>query len=318
MKRKISYQVQILFLIITILFFSACNQTTIPQATPSPSAFPTTTKTSTATNTPLPTATPTFASPVDVIYQIVDNAPEKDVELIKEGIAIEHWWAENFLGGDPNNGHPMTVVIEASGLGNVGACCTAMDNDGPNPRPFFDTKHPIWLNFSQDGIFAQAYGNTDEHKLITAAHEYAHSLQSMWGCMGESYDNGTPAMWWTEGWAEYAAYTARSASGRGAFDQTLLYWRKSLNGDPGVQVTLDQQIDPDGFARNWTRGYGQGFFAINYLADKYTVTAVVNACKLMTGGKSLSSIFPQAFNGLKLVDFYDQVFPAYLRDELSK
>ena len=84
-------------------------------------------------------------------YDVAPDVPRRELEPIKEGIWIAQGFLSSSMGGDipANVKRGITVKVVATGMGNQergggGACCTGLDDSGA--RPFFDVRHPHWLN----------------------------------------------------------------------------------------------------------------------------------------------------------------------------
>ena len=142
-------------------------------------------------------------------YDVAPNVPPRELEPIKAGISIAQDFLASRMGGDipvyVKRG--ITVKVVATGMGNQdrwggGACCTGLDEYGTRPRPFFDVRHPHWLN----------QGSTDLWKKRVSAHEYAHGWA--WtlarGSVGAYHSIGG---WLAEGLAEYIAWEPFIRSG---------------------------------------------------------------------------------------------------------
>ena len=109
-------------------------------------------------------------------YDVAPNVPARELEPIKEGISKAQDFLASRMGGDiPVNVQlGITVKVVATGMGNPdrwadGACCTGLDETGA--RPFFDVRHPGWLNRG-----SPPWG-VDIEKQKIAAHEYVHGWE---------------------------------------------------------------------------------------------------------------------------------------------
>ena len=140
--------------------------------------------------------------PSGLIFDIADNVPDEDVQILKSGIEIVRIYIQEFLGGDipAEIRSTTTVKVVATGLGNQepgggGACCTVFSEENPfGARLFFDVLHPQWTG---------GFGTVIENIQHKAAHEYAHWWQSSIGCI--SHHDERMGFWLNEGIAEYVA-----------------------------------------------------------------------------------------------------------------
>ncbi len=141
-------------------------------------------------------------------YDVALDVPAGDLAAIRDGISKAQTFLATEVGGDipVNTQLGITVKVVATGLGNQepgggGACCTGLDPTGA--RPFFDVKHPHWDISRPPGI---ATWTIQANKEKTAAHEYTHGWA--WSLGGLTYQPPRRTVdWFTEGLAEYIAYS---------------------------------------------------------------------------------------------------------------
>ena len=142
-------------------------------------------------------------------YDVAPNVRALELEPIREGISKAQDFLASRMGGDiPVNVQlGITVKVVATGMGNQergggGACCTGLDESGA--RPFFDVRHPDWLN--RPSLWGADLG---QQKI--AAHEYAHGWA--WSLGGLDIHSQPLGDWLNEGLAEYVGHEPFIRSG---------------------------------------------------------------------------------------------------------
>ena len=258
-----------------------------PEPTATPMPVPTT------ATTPTPAPTPLALSLLE--FDIGVGVPRSQVELIRTGIDFARAYMQDVVGGDiaPDIRGSMTIKIVATGKGNQdpgggGACCTGLDETGP--RPFFDVQHPEWDQGTPRG--------TADHRLRTAAHEYAHAWQSSLGCLTIHYQ--PLGDWLNEGLAEYVAHRSMVRAGVANANAVRDLQLSAAASTAEADVPLGSLESSQGI---WPGHIG-------YLAVEYLVAlapegplAVRTICEEVARGASVDEAFEHAF-GISKIDFY--------------
>lgn len=216
--------------------------------------------TSTKTSTPAPTLTPTLSVPESVNFNIDDGTDAADIEAIKQGVALAHFYLETVLGGDEAANWPNMTVNIFNADSKV-SCCQGM-TIGPSgfyePGPSLYTLHPEWLNhnaLSPESLFL-------EHKKHSA-HEYIHSWQAAIGCAGGKYGNVLGG-WLSEGMAEYIAWNALVQSGELTHKQVMKFHIDSALSQAG-QPDFQSWENNDNLFDWWA--YNYAYLAVEKLVS---------------------------------------------------
>ena len=240
-------------------------------------------------------------------YDVASNVPPRELELIKEGISIAQDFLASRLGGDipVNIQLGITVKVVATGMGNQergggGSCCTGLDESG-DARPFFDVRHPHWLNHQ----FPRWSGSFDLSKQKTAAHEYVHAWAWSLGALSIHSSLGD---WLNEGLAEYLGYEPfirRGEMRRSDVHAHMLSSAIHTGQASRCLGWLEQSFDFDLWPGH-----------IGYIAVEKLVAESPNGIRSLRivnqqARRGLDTAFERAF-GTSKREFYD-TFPDYLR-----
>ena len=233
-------------------------------------------------------------------FDISDGVPDKQVTLIKKGLAIAIAYLDSKYGGaiPPDVQAKITVKIEATGLGNQelgggGGAATGLDESGP--RPYFDVAHEQWAQNTEGRGWTR---ESDQRK--TVVHEYVHGWQSWLGAMDIHYQ--PLGNWMNEGIAEYIAYNAiidAKKMSRGNVDKF------ELNGARGAET--DKPLEQFGSSQTSAWPGHVGYLAIDWLIDESPNgrMALRVLAQEIANGASTKKAFATAF-GIELDDFYGQ------------
>ncbi len=247
---------------------------------------------------PPPPPSPTVGTLLQ--YDVAPDVPARELEAIKEGISKAQDFLADWVGGDiPVNVQlGITVKVVATGMGNQergggGACCTGLDESGA--RPFFDVRHPHWVN--QVPLWSADLG-----KMKIAAHEWTHGWA--WSLRGLDIHWQPLGSWLNEGLAEYLAYETfiRSGEMRRSVVHTFMLGAADREALPCLE-TLEQ-----------SPGFWPGH--IGYIAVEKLVAESPNGIRSLRivnqqVRHGLDTAFERAF-GVSKREFYD-TFPDYLR-----
>lgn len=270
-------------------------------------SHPTATETSANPSTDVPTAvlpTATKAElPIFLNFDIAENVPSHDVDIIRRGMEIAQSFLEDSLGG----GIPVevqrtiTVKIVATGEG----CCTALDEHGA--RLFFDVADPDWISNTRNWNQPPIKWSGDVNGQKIGAHEYIHGWWNTLGCMTMGYQ---PLPWWLgEGAAEYIATVAVLPSDISNTSETDIDWFM-LNSSKGT----GELKYPLKYYENGTNIWPGhiGYLAVEYLVahSPSGILSLRHVCEYIAQGHGASKSFEMAF-GISLEDFY-QEFPGYI------
>lgn len=143
------------------------------------------------------------------IFDIGPGVPDKQVALVKEGLAIAREVLDAYYGGDipADIREHVTVKLEATGKGNQepgagGGNATGLSpiND-LLPRPYFDVAHRDWFQQTNGRGWTQ---RAEQLKMVV--HEYVHGWE-LWYGHASQYEQPL-GNWISEGLAEYVAFNA--------------------------------------------------------------------------------------------------------------
>ena len=251
------------------------------------------------TSTPMGTKLP--AGPTNIYYDIADDVPVDQVQIITTGLQL----AQDFLDGELGGGIPkearseITVKIVATGRGNEepggdGACCTAFGGTYPvsTMRPFFDLAHPDWNPGSRN------------RQLWTTVHEYAHIWQHHLGCISKFHQ--PLGNWLNEGIAQYVAFEAMTRTGQ-----------LTLNRPQVIDLLLSEAVSSGAlsrplqdFAEGAIRDIGiwpgnAGFLALHRIMPPAIagIVSLRTVCQEVAAGASVPEAVETAF-GMSLDDLY--------------
>lgn len=231
----------------------------------------------------------------DFRYNIADNVPAEEIDLIKTGLGMADRFMEAELGGGLTEAErrDITVKIVATGVGNQepgggGGGATAFSD--AKARPFFDVAHPQW---NQDSSWRGWTTRADSMK--TVAHEYTHIWQGSLGAISGIYQP-LPG-WINEGLAEYLGYVVMEDAGEMDWDDIRPFV---------LQGALNDQLDvPLNEVDTWAGHVGliaidwlvasspNGLMSLRILGDE------------VGKGRSSAQAFRTAF-GLEMEEFYRQ------------
>ena len=237
-------------------------------------------------------------------YDVASNVPPRELELIKEGISIAQDFLASRLGGDipVNIQLGITVKVVATGMGNQergggGSCCTGLDESGA--RPFFDVRHPHWLN-------PYPLWSADLQTKAVAVHEYTHGWA--WSLGGLNIQWQPLGDWLNEGLATYISWEPFIRSGEMRRSDVHAHMLSSAihTGQASRCLGwLEQSFDFDLWPGH-----------IGYIAVEKLVAESPNGIRSLRivnqqARHGLDTAFERAF-GTSKREFYD-TFPDYLR-----
>ena len=238
-------------------------------------------------------------------YDVAPNVRARELEPIREGISKAQDFLASRMGGDiPVNVQlGITVKVVATGMGNQergggGACCTGLDDSGA--RPFFDVRHPHWLN--QVSLWS-----VDVGKQKTVVHEYTHGWA--WS-LGGLYIHSQPlGDWLNEGLAEYVGYGTFIRSGEMRRSDVHAHMLGSAINDGQASRCLEY-LETSNMRDSLWPGH------IGYIAVEKLVAESPNGIRSLRivnqqARHGLDTAFEGAF-GMSKREFYD-TFPDYLR-----
>ena len=233
-------------------------------------------------------------------YDVAPDVPPHELELIKEGISIAQGFLASRMGGDiPVNVQPeITVKVVATGMGNQerggkGACCTGLDESGA--RPFFDVRHPHWLN-------KYHLWSADLQNKTVAAHEYTHAWA--WSLGGLTIHWQPLGDWLNEGLAEYIALEPFIRSGEMRRSDVRVFMRGPADRE-ALPCLETLESSPDLWPGN------VGYIAVEKLIAESPNGILSLRIVNQQARHGFDWAFERAF-GISRREFYD-AFPDYLR-----
>lgn len=238
----------------------------------------------------------------DFIFDIADNVPSKQVELIKRGLEIAQDYLDaNFGGGVPAAVRAtITVKVVATGKGNQedgggGGAATGLDASGM--RPFFDVAHPQWAQNTQGRGWTR-----ESEQLATVVHEYTHGWASTLG--GLTMFSQPLGNWMNEGIAAYVGFSAIVDLGkmsRRNVDKFMINSIVQKDGEGAYPLTAYSTSQSPLWAGHI------GYLAIEWLVD--SAPSGPRSLRILNEeigkGRSSNKAFATAF-GLEASSFYEQ------------
>ena len=237
--------------------------------------------------------------PGDPQYDVDENAPRADVDLIKSGMdRAQSHLDQELAGGIPRRTRQgITVRIAATGQGNqeeggFGACCTAYAKDTVTGesviRPFFDVKHPEW---DRDFWDEANWWSLETEHLFVVVHEYTHGWHHALGCATQFWQ--PLGDWLMEGMASFVGYAPLIDEGRVSQARVDNFMVESAEYLGLFEYPLWAfERSPPGL---WAGHYG-------YIAVRQAVEAAPNGslavreiCEEIADGALLSDAFEAAF-----------------------
>lgn len=262
----------------------------------------------TATLTPAPVP----SEPSGLKYDVAVDVPSNELAIVKAGIDFARVYLSSSLGGDITSDQRgrITVKVIATGLGdtspsNLGNGCTGLDVNNM-ARPFFDVRNSCW-DQGQGGRIGP-----ENHRLHTAAHEYAHGWQNRTGCLG-SLSAGAPYTqlegWITEGAGEFVAYRALSPFRLDAETVRKFMLFSAVYSMESADSLRSYEYLGQAYA-TWPGHIG--FLALEYLTDLAPsgVLSLRTHCEAIARGTDRDAAFLTAF-GVSKASFY-ATFPSHI------
>ena len=224
-----------------------------------------------------------------MLFDVADNVPDDQVELIETALALAADYADRLLGGAiPGNVADISTV-EIVAAGDSWASASASFSDGKF-HLFFDVAHPQW---NQDSTWRG--WTTESDSMKTVVHEYTHAWQMWLGAFKKPLGGAL-----NEGIAEYVAYSAMVDAGRMSWDDVRPFMLNGAYQSHELDGPL-QEVEQSIWAGH------AGFLAVDWLVGEAPsgIASLRTLALEIGGGASVADAFRTAFN-IELADFQSQ------------